>query len=112
MISNLRMAVNKKTKDTSIDDDMEKEELSCTMLGMQIGTVIIEILGKLLKVKNRTTIRSSNSTSECVVKRIERRHSCMFYNCTILNSQKVAATQVFLDERLKQNVKLYIHTTK
>ena len=48
----------------SVGDDVEKREPLCTLVGMQIGATTIEnSIEVSQKIKNRTPVWSSNSTS-------------------------------------------------
>jgi len=55
----------KKKEKTSVGEDVEKREPLCTlMVGMKIGVAAMEnIMDLPQKIKNRSTMQSSNSTS-------------------------------------------------
>ena len=62
-LTSVRMAINKRQQITSVGEDVEKREPSCTVGGNVNAATVKNSMKVPQKIKNRTTIRSSNSTS-------------------------------------------------
>ena len=89
----------KKKQKIAIGEDMEKLNY---WKEYKKGSVTVEnTMAAPLKIKNRITIWSNNSTSEYISKKTESKHlkrylPTHFHSSTINNVQKEEATQLFI----------------
>ena len=105
----------KKTENKSVGRDAEKRELLCTVSGDV--NWCLHHMEVPLKIKNRATLRSNNSTSGYFLKaneKVIRKNICTPMFIAALSTIAKIWKQpkcALLDERIKklQHVQLYIH---
>ena len=95
---------------------MEKKEPCALLMGMQIDTATLENSIEFpQKVKNKTTLWSSNSTTEYLPKEYENTNSKRYMHhyvyCSIIyNNQIVAVSHVSIDRQMDTEYVSYTHS--
>ena len=105
---------NKKLVTTSIDENVGKKECPCTVGGMQTGATTVENGMEVpQKVKNRTTLWSSNCSTGYLPQKYKNTNSKGYthpyvYCSIIYNSQIMEAARVsIIDEWIKKIRSIY-----